>query len=109
MILELVRFRNPPGLSRDALIADAKATLPRWQANSDLLRKHYCSTLDRSEALGVYIWPSIAAAQAGHDGAWIAAAEARTGAPVHVEYLDLLMVLDKEANTMETPPASDFP
>ena len=100
MIAEIVRFQNPEGASRAELLEGAKQTLPRWQANRQLVRKHYLCSLDRRQGMGFYIWPSIEAARAGHDAAWIAQAEARTGGKVHIEYHDLLMVLDNEAGTV---------
>ena len=105
LIAEIVSFQNPEGASREALLEGARATLPRWQANDQLLRKHYLCSLDRRRGMGFYIWPSVEAARAGHDAQWIAEAEARTGGKVHIEYLDLLMVLDNEAGTVTPYPA----
>ncbi len=104
MIVEIVSFQNPPGATREDLLEGARGTLPRWQANTELIRKHYTCSPDRREGVGIYVWPSVAAARAGHDAEWIAQAEARTGGPVRIRYLDLLMVLD--AGAVHTPPAS---
>jgi hypothetical protein len=68
MILELVLFKSPPGMDRAAVLEDAKHTIPRWRANPDLLRKHYLLSEDGYGG-GVYIWPSKAAAEKGHDAA----------------------------------------
>ncbi len=100
MIAETVTFTHPEGSTREDVVAGALATVPRWKANTDLVRKHYLMSLDGRQGMGFYIWPSIEAAKAGHDAAWIAAAEARTGARVHIAYHDLLMVLDNEAGTL---------
>lgn len=100
MIAEIVTFQNPEGASREALLEGARATIPRWQGNDQLLRKHYLCSLNRSRGMGFYLWSSIEAARAGHDAQWIAEAEARTGGKVHIEYHDLLMVLDNEARTV---------
>lgn len=104
MIAELVTFQNPEGASREALLEGARTTLPRWQANDQLLRKHYLCSLDRSRGMGFYLWTSIEAARAGHDAEWIAQAEARTGGKIHIQYHDLLMVLDNEAGTVTAYP-----
>lgn len=106
MIVEIVTFDNPEGATREQLLDGALHTVPRWQANSELLRKHYCASLDGRRGMGIYVWPSIEAAQRGHDAAWIAAAEARTGGAVHIAYHDLLMVLDNEAGTVTPHPPS---
>lgn len=105
MIAEIVTFTNPPGSTRDDIVAGALATVPRWQANADLVRKHYLCSLDGRQGTGFYIWPTLEAAKAGHDAAWIAAAEERTGAKVDIAYHDLLMVLDNEAGTLTQYPA----
>ncbi|MDX9969327.1 MAG: hypothetical protein WCZ20_05145 [Hydrogenophaga sp.] len=107
MIIEIVSFQHPEGATREELLDGARGTLARWQANPDLVRKHYACSPDRREGMGIYLWPSVAAAQAGHDAQWIAQAEARTGGPVHIRYLDLLMVLDNEAGAVLVPPASE--
>jgi len=38
MIVELVTFRAPPGADWDAILKDARATIPRWRANAALMR-----------------------------------------------------------------------
>ena len=95
MILELVLFPSPPGMDRAAVLEDAKHTIPRWRANADLVRKHYLLSEDGYGG-GVYIWPSKAAAQKGHDATWREGVKARTGAEPVIRYFDLLMVVDNE-------------
>lgn len=108
MIAEIVTFDNPPDATREQLVEGALQTVARWQANPDLQRKHYLSSLDRRQGMGFYIWPSIEAAKAGHDAEWIAQAEARTGGKVHIAYYDLLMVLDNTTSTLtQHPPSTD--
>ncbi|HEY7664417.1 MAG TPA: monooxygenase [Xanthobacteraceae bacterium] len=99
MILELVLFRSPPGMDRDAVLEDAKHTIPRWRANPDLLRKHYILG-ENGEGGGVYIWPSRAAAEKGHDAAWREGVRKRTGADPVIRYFDLLMVVDNERGSV---------
>jgi hypothetical protein len=99
MILELVLFKSPPSMDRAAVLEDAKHTIPRWRANPDLLRKHYLLSED-GYAGGVYIWPSKAAAQKGHDAAWRDSVRQRTGAEPVIRYFDLLMVVDNENDSV---------
>ena len=103
MILELVLFKFPPGLSAAAEREAARATVARWRANPDLVRKHYIRS-DDGRAGGVYIWPSKAAAQAAHDAAWCASVEQRTGSPPTFQYFELTMLLDNEAGTVTEYP-----
>ena len=100
MIVELVTFKAPPDADWDTILADARATIPRWRANPQLVRKHYLLSDDGSECAGLYIWPSREAAGAAHDAAWRAAVEQRTGAAPAIRYFDLQMLLDNEAGTV---------
>jgi hypothetical protein len=100
MILELVTFKAPPDADWDAILADARATIPRWRANPQLVRKHYLLSDGGEECAGLYIWPSRAAAQAAHDAAWRAGVEKRTGAAPAIRYFELQMLLDNETGTV---------
>jgi hypothetical protein len=100
MIVELVSFKAPPGADWDAILTDARATIPRWRANPALLRKHYLLSEDGEECAGLYIWPTREAAEAAHDAAWRAGVEKRTGAAPAIRYFGLQMLLDNEAGTV---------
>ena len=100
MIVELVTFRATPGADRDTILSEARATIPRWRANAQLVRKHYLLSEDGTECVGLYIWPSRAAAEAAHDGAWREAVAQRTGSPPAFRYFELQMLLDNEAGTV---------
>jgi hypothetical protein len=100
MIVELVTFRAPPGADWDAILQYARAVVPRWRANPQLVRKHFLLSDDGQECGGLYIWPTRAAAEAAHDGAWRAAVAERTGAAPTIRYFELQMLLDNEAGTV---------
>jgi hypothetical protein len=100
VIVELVTFRPTPGADWDAILAEARATIPRWRANAQLVRKHYLLSEDGKECAGLYIWPTRAAAEAAHDAAWRGAVEQRTGAAPVIRYFDLQMLLDNETGTV---------
>jgi hypothetical protein len=105
MIVELVAFACPPGWTREQIVEDARHTIAKWQSNAELIRKHYVIGEDGSLG-GIYLWPSKEAAQRGHDAAWQAAVERRTGAKPTIRYFDLTMILDNEAGTVvEFPPS----
>lgn len=107
MIVEYVLFKTPAGLTREQVLEGARANLPLWQGNRELIRKHY---LESEDGYGgaFYIWPTKAAARRGHDAAWIASVEARTGSKPVIRYFDLLMVLDNQAGTVtEYPPNAE--
>ena len=58
MILELVEFNSPKGWSRQQVAEEARNVIPKWQANKELLRKHFLLELDGKTGAGVYIWPT---------------------------------------------------
>jgi hypothetical protein len=105
MIVEYVLFKSPPGKSREEILADAKLTVPKWRANKELVRKHYIESEDGYGG-AFYIWPSREAAERGHDAAWRAGVEQRTGSAPVIRYFDLLMIVDNEAGKVTEYPAN---
>jgi len=106
MILELVEFISPAGLSRDAIAADARHVAPKWQGNTDLLRKHFLLELNGKTGAGVYIWPSVAAAQKAHNEEWRQSIIKRTGAAPTIRYFDLMLLVDNEHGAVTEFPAA---
>jgi hypothetical protein len=96
MILELVEFDSPAGQSRADVVEDARHVVPKWTANAELLRKHFVLSLDGKTGGGVYIWPSVEAAQRAHNEEWRQAVIKRTGSPPRIRYFDLLLLVDNE-------------
>jgi hypothetical protein len=105
MILELVTFKNPAGLSREAELEGARSVVAKWRANPELLRKHFMRTEDGSQGGAVYLWKSRAAAQAAHDATWRAAVKERTGSEPTCQYFDMLLLLDNEQGNVTEFPA----
>ena len=109
MILELVEFNSPKGWSRDQVAAEAKHVVPKWQANKELLRKHFLLELNGKTGAGVYIWPSVEAAQRAHDEAWKQSVIKRTGAAPTIRYFDLDLLVDNEQGKVtEFPEAAEI-
>ncbi len=103
MIVEFVEFRHKPGMTREQILEEARATVPKWTSNAELIRKHYVAG-DDGMGGAFYIWPSREAAERGHDAAWRAAVERRTGAPPTIRYFDLFMLIDNaEGSVTEFP------
>lgn len=93
MIVEFLRFRHPKGQSREQVLADARTTVAKWQANAKLIRKHYIIG-DDDMAGAFYIWPTKEDAEQAHDAAWRDGVAKRTGAPPTISYFDLQMIVD---------------
>jgi len=111
MILELVEFNSPKGWSRARVAKEARSVIPKWRANKELLRKHFLLSLDGKIGAGVYIWPSVEAAQKAHNEEWRQSVIKRTGAAPTLRYFDLFLLIDNEhgAVTEFPAPAEPFP
>jgi hypothetical protein len=98
MIVELVTFHFPDGWDRARVLEDARHTIPKWAANRDLKRKHFVRGLGEAEGTGagIYIWPSIEAAQKAHDEEWREGIRRRTGGYPTIRYFDLFLLVDNE-------------
>lgn len=96
MILEMVEFNTPKGLTRNQVAEDARHVIEKWRSNPELLRKHFLLSLDGETGGGVYVWPSIEAAQKAHDEDWRQWIIKRTGAAPTIRYFDLFLLIDNE-------------
>jgi len=106
MILELVEFNSPKGWSRQQVAAEARNVIPHWQANKELLRKHFLLELDGKTGAGVYIWPTLQAARKAHDETWRQSIIKRTGGAPTIRYFDLFLLIDNEKGTFTEFPAA---
>jgi len=100
MILELVEFNSPKGWSREQVAEDARHAIAKWQGNKELLRKYFLLELNGGTGAGVYIWPSVDAAQRAHDEEWRQSIIKRTGAAPTIRYFDLFLLIDNEKGTV---------
>lgn len=98
MIVEFVTFPTPKGWDRNRMLEDARHTIPKWSANKDLLRKHFAMGFGQAEgtSAGIYLWPSVEAAQKAHDAAWREAVRQRSGSYPTIHYFDLFLLIDNE-------------
>jgi hypothetical protein len=106
MILELVEFNSPKGWSRAQVAEEARHVIPKWQANKELLRKHFLLELNGKTGAGVYIWPTLQAAQKAHDETWRQSIIKRTGSAPTIRYFDLFLLIDNEKGTFTEFPAA---
>jgi hypothetical protein len=106
MIVELVEFNSPKGWSRDKVAQEAKHVVPKWQANKELLRKHFLLELNGKTGAGVYIWPSLEAAQKAHNEEWRQSVIKRSGSAPTIRYFDLMLLVDNESGKVTEFPAA---
>jgi hypothetical protein len=109
MILELVEFNSPKGWTREQVAEDARHVIDKWRANPELLRKHFLLSLDGTSGGGVYIWPSLEAAQKAHGEDWRQSIIKRSGAAPTIRYFDLFLLIDNEQGKVtEFPDAAEI-
>jgi hypothetical protein len=106
MIVELVEMTPSRKLSRQEHISAAQHVVEKWQANPDLVRKHFLLDLDGEGGAGLYIWPSLEAAKKAHDADWRQAIVDRTGKEPQIRYFDMFMLIDNENGTVDEFPSS---
>ena len=106
MILELVEFNSPKGWSRQQVAEEARNVIPHWQANKELLRKHFLLELNGKTGAGVYIWPTLQAAQKAHNEEWRQSVIKRAGSAPTIGYFDLFLLIDNEKGTFTEFPAA---
>ena len=102
MIVEIVSFDRPEGFSDADLLEDARSTVAHWQAKPDLIRKQFVT--DGPRVKGIYLWPDRAAAERGHDAAWVERFKARTGVAPRIEIFEMFMMIDNEAGKVTEYP-----
>jgi hypothetical protein len=108
VILELVEFNSPKGWSRQQVAEEARNVIPHWQANKDLLRKHFLLELNGRTGGGVYIWPSLETAQKAHNEEWRQSIIKRTGSAPTIRYFDLFLLIDNENGKVTEFPAAEI-
>lgn len=94
MITELVLFDLPAGITRDQVIEGMRATAPSWRANTELVRKNYLYDAAMGQAGGAYLWPSVEAAQRGHDAGWRARIRQLYGSEPVIRYFETPLIVD---------------
>ena len=94
MITELVLFNLPPGITRDQVVTGMRATAAAWRANPELVRKNYLYDREKGQAGGAYLWPSVEAAQRGHNAEWRARIKAMYGSEPVIHYFDTPLIVD---------------
>ena len=100
MITELVLFDLPAGITRDQVIEGMRATAPAWRANTELVRKNYLYDAVSGQAGGAYLWPSVEAAQRGHDAAWRARIRQMYGSEPVIRYFETPLIVDNSQDQL---------
>ncbi|MFN0160992.1 MAG: hypothetical protein ACKVQQ_07160 [Burkholderiales bacterium] len=97
MITELVLFDLPHGISREEVVRGMRQVSEHWRANRELVRKNFLYDPAQGQAGGAYLWPSVEAAQRGHDATWRARIKAMYGCEPTIRYFETPIIVDNAA------------
>jgi hypothetical protein len=90
----------------DACAAHRRHPRSGTHAAGKVPRKHFLRELNGKTGAGVYIWPSLEAAQKAHNEEWRQSIIKRTGAAPTIRYFDLLLLVDNEKGAITEFPAA---
>jgi hypothetical protein len=94
MITELVLFDLPKGMTREEVVAGMRKVAPAWRQNRELVRKNFLYDPKTGQAGGAYTWPSVEAAQRGHDEAWRRRIREMYGSDPVIRYFETPVLVD---------------
>ena len=94
MITEIVTFDLPDSITQAELLEKYNATVPRWRANPNLIRKTYLYCADKNQGGGIYLWKTKEAALEAHNADWCQMAQDMYGSPPSFTYYDTLFIID---------------
>ena len=101
MISTIVRFRLPPGETREEAMAEIQKTLPIYQAAAPaLIRKAIHIDADAGSGTSIYLWTDRAPAEAFFARA-SEMIKAKTGRAPDVEYLECSILVDNSAGEVQ--------
>ncbi|MEQ1947471.1 MAG: YdhR family protein [Bryobacteraceae bacterium] len=98
MITTIVTFQLPKPVTRDEARAIFLSTAPKYQGVKGLVRKYYMVSADGAAAGGVYLWNSMADAQAMYTDTWRAMVREKYGTDPSVTFLETPVVVDNVTN-----------
>ena len=101
MIIAIVTF----DLQHRWTVADAaavfKSTAPKYLGKSGLVRKHYWVSQAGDRAGGIYLWQSMAHAEACYSAEWRAMVTDKYGVPPRIDFLNAPVTVDNLQHVIE--------
>ena len=92
MIIEIVTFPTPEGMSREVEYEGARHAGEQWIKNPELVAKHFMR--DGKTSGAVYFWPSVEASKRGHNAEWLEGFRKRNGCDPTISYFELMVTAD---------------
>ena len=97
MIVAVVNFPLPEGISLAEYTESMKTNISRYQGLDGLLRKNYLFDPDRHLGGAVYVWQSRRQAEACYSPEFVERITAAYGPP-QIQYFETPILVDNEAN-----------
>lgn len=106
MMIEVITFKLPDGMTRDEVIKNYRDTTEKWRAVEELVRKSYLYDAEAGLGGGVYHWRNVAAADRWHGEDWRTFVRDLYGSDPVVRRFEVPIVVDNEqAETIDLTPA----
>ena len=101
MIISIVTFQLPNRLSLAASRSIFDSTAPRYLGKPGLIRKHYYVSEAGDKAGGIYLWKSMADAEACFTADWKATVTEKYGAPPDIVHVTAPVSIDNLKQAIE--------
>lgn len=97
MITEIVTFKIPGIMDREAVVSLYNKSVPSWEANPHLIHKSFLYDPERNIGGGVYLWESLEAARESHGEAFHNRIRQVFGSTPEFAYFETPLVIDNRA------------
>ena len=96
MMIEVITFGLPDGMTREDVIRNYKETTEKWRNVGELIRKSYLYDEEARLGGGVYHWKSVEAADHWHGEEWRRFVRELYGSDPVVRRFEVPIVADNE-------------
>lgn len=96
MLMEVITFKLPDGMTEKDLVKNYKDTTAKWRGVEELVRKSYLYDPDAGLGGGVYLWKTVEAADHWHGDEWRAFVRDLYGSDPEVRRFEVPIVVDNE-------------
>lgn len=97
MLIEVITFKLPDGMSREELLANYRETTEKWSKVGDLVSKSYLYDAAAGLGGGTYHWKTVEAADHWHGDDWREFVKGLYGHYPEVRRFEVPIVVDNAA------------
>ena len=107
MMIEVITFQLPEGMTRDDVIKNYEDTTDKWRNINELIRKSYIYDGEVRLGSGIYHWKTVAAADQWHDAEWRKFVKELYGSDPVVRRFEVPIVADNKLDHTITFPIDE--